>query len=130
MVESSPRCRTNAIWRPSGDHVGLASSAGSLVSRRTSDDPTSVTYTSQLSCFAPFQENATCSPSGENVGYNSDPVSEESDTGRAGAGGSGRGVHVNSSQAVVPAITSAAATSKAVSPRRWVRTTEADAATP
>ena len=86
MVESSARCRTNAIWRPSGDHVGLASSPGSLVSRRTSEDPTSVTYTSQLSCFVPFHENATCSPSGEKVGKNSEPVNDVSATGRIGAG--------------------------------------------
>lgn len=40
---SCDRPRTNAISWPSGDQLGFASGAGSVVSRRTTPDPTSVT---------------------------------------------------------------------------------------
>ena len=60
--------RTNAIRCPSGDHAGLSSRSGALVSRTGSPVPTSFTYTSWLSSRGPFQEKATWFPSGDRLG--------------------------------------------------------------
>ena len=61
------------MYRPSGDQLGPMSSAGSAVSRRASEPPTSFNQMSKLGVspsprVSPSQEKATWLPSGENVG--------------------------------------------------------------
>ena len=58
----------DTVYGDDGDQAGEVSRLGSVVNRTGSPGPTSLTYISKLSSFAPFQEKATWFPSGERLG--------------------------------------------------------------
>src|SRR5262249_6560830 len=68
--------------RPSGDHAGLISAAGSAVRRRRTPEAKDLTHTLVLSWFSPFAVNATKAPSGDNAGSASVPRKEVTGTAR------------------------------------------------
>src|ERR1035437_3485362 len=107
-----PRALENAICRPSGDHAGYPSKAGSLVRRNAVTFPTILTYISKFSPLSPSQANATCVPSGENAGVISLPGYVVSGTTRGG----GRGARSRVNHSPAPAVARTPAATQEILP--------------